>query len=220
MKIGITARFIYEDSIEKQFINSHYLNYINKAGFTPIMLPISNCNLEELLNLCDCFLITGGNDMHSKWYNMPMHNSMKDVSIDMDILDKNVIEYAIKNNKPLLGICRGLQSLNVFLGGTLYQDIIGHKKIENGQIARLNGRGRFFKNILDEEFSINSYHHQAIDKLADDLVSVIEADGIIEAVEHKSLDIYALQWHPERLDDINSFKIINEFAKIVSKKRK
>ena len=121
MNIGITCRYIYEDGIEKQFVNTQYLDYVAGVGFTPIILPI-NQNIDKLLELCDCFLITGGNDLDPSFYN---EENISSYLIDkrMDELDLKVVNYAYKANKPLLGICRGLQVINVYFEGSLYQDL-------------------------------------------------------------------------------------------------
>lgn len=219
MYIGITCRYIYEDGIEKQFVNSAYLEYVAKANFTPIILPINQDN-SKLYEICDCFLITGGNDLKGTIYS---DNDDYCYNIDprMDKLDKEVIEYALANNKPLLGICRGLQSLNVFLGGTLVKDLKdkSHNKQESNQKLILTKEGSFFKNFLDEEIMINSYHHQGIDKLAPSLIGAAMSNGLIEAIEHKSKMLFAVQWHPERLNDENSLKIIKNFKVIVENKK-
>lgn len=208
-KIGITMRYIYEDGTQKHFINNDYLKYV-EGKFIPIALPIDK-NIDELLELCDCFLITGGDDMDSSWYNQERHPKTCNVEIEMDILDKTVIEYAVETKKPLFGICRGLQSLNVFLGGSLIQDIPNdtHKNLKDNVTIELTGEGRYLKKIYSNESLINSYHHQGIAKLSDDLIPCIVSNGLIEAVEHKTLPIYAVQWHPEKLSDIESYKLLN-----------
>ena len=216
MKIGITTRYIYEDGIQKQFVNTQYIDYIEMAGFTPVILPITSTNINELLELCDCFLITGGADLEGSWYNMSNHPTMVDIEYDMDALDKKVIDYAKEYKKPLFGICRGLQAINVFLGGTLHQDIEGHKSKPSLDYITYNKNGKLFS-LLPTTMKINSYHHQAINKLAEGLISCGESNGCIEAVEHETLPIFAVQWHPEKLDDELNKQIILEFAKFCKK---
>ena len=92
MFIGITTRIIYEDGIKKQFVNEAYIEYVKLAGFTPIILPMLT-DIDDLLNLCDAFLITGGDDLHSQWYNEPLSPKAGTTHIEMDEADKNVIEY-------------------------------------------------------------------------------------------------------------------------------
>lgn len=213
-KIGITMRYIYEDCVQKHFVNNDYLKYV-EGKFIPILLPIDK-KIDELLEICDCFLITGGDDMDPSWYNQKKHPKTCNVEIKMDILDKTVIEYAIKTKKPLLGICRGFQSLNVFLGGTLIQDIPGdtHKNLSDNVNITLTGEGNIFKQIYTNESLINSYHHQGVDLLANDLIPTILSNGLVEAVEHKTLPIIAVQWHPEKLKHNESEELLIKFNEL------
>lgn len=218
MKIGITCRYIYEDGIEKQFVNSSYLEYVRSAGFTPIVLPI-DLDIDELLDICDCFLLTGGNDLDASSYNGDASNCFG-VDKRLDELDFKVLDYAIKHNLAVLGICRGLQSINVYFKGTLYSDLVdkSHNKKESNQEFIINNKSRFFSNFFDTNTLINSYHHQGINKLGNNLIDAGRSYGLIEAIEHEKLNIYAVQWHPEKLKDKYSFNLINEFKKLVTKK--
>ena len=96
MFIGVTTRIIYEDGIKKQFVNEAFIEYVKLAGFTPIILPMLT-DIDDLLDVCDAFLITGGDDLDSKWYNEPLSPMAGTTHIEMDEADKNVIEYAYKN---------------------------------------------------------------------------------------------------------------------------
>ena len=218
MKIGITCRYIYEDGIEKQFVNTQYLDYVASVGFTPIILPIDQ-NIDELLKLCDCFLITGGNDLDPSLYH---EENISAYLVDkrMDELDFKVIDYACKNKKALLGICRGLQAINVYFGGSLYQDLENkeHNKKESMQEFIVNNKSRFFKDCITNESTINSYHHQGIKLLGDNLINAGESLNLIEAIEHKDEDIYAVQWHPEKLNDDFSRNIIKRFKELIKEK--
>jgi putative glutamine amidotransferase len=218
MKIGITCRYIYEEGIEKQFVNTKYLEYVESVGFTPIILPIDK-DINELLALCDCFLLTGGNDLDPTYYHEENKSSYS-VDKRMDELDFKVIEYAVKHNVPVLGICRGLQAINVYFKGTLHQDLENkeHNKKEGKQEFIIDNKSRFFSKCFDDKTLINSYHHQGIKKLGEGLIDAGRSYDLIEAIEHETLDIYAVQWHPERLNDEYSHKLINEFKKLLIKK--
>lgn len=214
-KIGITVRCEIKEGIS--FVRNEYLDYVSEC-FTPVILPMENN--DKLIEECDCFLVTGGDDINPKYYNEENESHSSYVDIRVDELDKKVIEHALKTRKPLLGICRGIQALNVFLGGTLLQHIEdkSHEKNLDDKLV-LNGEGRYFKNIFPSNISINSYHHQAIKKLAPGLVNVGESRGIIEAVEHNEYPILAVQWHPEKLHDIYSKKLIELFKGIVDENK-
>lgn len=219
MKIGITCRYIYEEGIEKQFVNSQYLDYVMDAGFTPIILPIDK-DISELLSMCDCFLITGGNDLDSSSYEGAIESECLGVDKRLDKLDFEVIEYAIKHNKPLLGICRGLQSINVYFKGSLFSNLedTRHNKKEIEKDIIIDYDSRLFFKCICEDMKINSYHHQGINKLGKGLLDVGKSLGLIEAIEHEYLDIYAVQWHPEKIDDEFNINIIKEFKSLIKEK--
>ena len=218
MKIGITTRIIYEDGIRKQFVNEQYIDYVKVANLTPIILPMID-EIDDLLEMCDAFLITGGEDIDSLWYNEPRSLHLGNFDLYMDKHDKKVIEYAYASNKPLLGICRGLQGINVFLGGTLIQHIEddSHKKIENNVPFEVVDNGSIFSKIYTNDSTINSYHHQAIKKLAPDFIACGYSNNIIEAIIHKEKPIIAVQWHPEKIMDNESINLIKEFANLIKK---
>jgi putative glutamine amidotransferase len=216
MKIGITTRIIYEDGIRKQFVNEQYIDYVRKANLTPIILPMID-EIDELLEMCDAFLVTGGEDLDSLWYGEPRSLYLGKFDLYMDKHDKKVIEYAYENNKPLLGICRGLQAINVFLGGTLIQHIEdgSHKKIANNAPFEVVDNGSIFSKIYSNKSTINSYHHQAIKDLAPDFIICGYSNNMIEAIIHKEKPILGVQWHPEKIMDDESINLIKEFAKLI-----
>lgn len=196
--IGLTPRVLTEDNVEKQFVNDNYVNALVKSGFNVIMLTLDNPNPEEIFDLCDGFLVTGGSDMDPIHFNEINNGLSKGVNPRLDTLDKLVVEYAVKHKKPMMGICRGIQSINVFMGGTLFQDIgTAHKNlpfdhhletIENDYIK------------LPKEIVVNSYHHQAIKDVAPNFkVFAKHSDGTIEGIVHETLPILAVQWHPEKI---------------------
>lgn len=213
--IGLSSRFVTEDHVEKQCVNTRYINRLVERGLNTLMLTIGNPNLEHILSMCDGFLITGGNDINPVSYHEINEGLSKDTDIRLDQLDIAIIFHALKYRKPLLGICRGLQILNVALGGTLYQDLCElnktHLNIPFGHIVYLNDHPYF---AWSKSIDVNSFHHQAIKDLADDLVVYGRSeDGIIELVVHKTHPIFALQWHPEMSpDNITSHMVFDAFV--------
>ena len=121
--IGVTPRFYKEGTQIKQACNDDYLRAMQSLGFTPIQLPLGIKKNDIVLELCDGFLITGGTDILPKFFGQENNGSDDDGNEEMDLLDKVVVEYAVRTKKPVLGICRGHQSINVFMGGDLVQDI-------------------------------------------------------------------------------------------------
>ena len=218
MKIGITTRIIYEDGIRKLFVNEQYIEYVKKANLTPIILPMID-NIEDILEICDAFLITGGDDIDSLWYNEERSPMLGKFDLKMDNHDKKVIEYAYKHNKPLFGICRGLQAINAFLGGSLIQHIEdeSHKKFEGNQPFEVVENNSIFSKIYTNNSKINSYHHQAIKVLAPNFIVCGYSNGQIEAISHTEKPIFAVQWHPEKINDEESINLIKEFANYIKK---
>lgn len=209
--IGISKRDFINCDINMKKAYNNLLDIISKNGFTPYIL--TNNNLEENLSKCKGFIIPGGIDISPKFYHEK--NSGLSINCDdtIDYLDKTIIDYSVNNKKPLLGICRGLQAINVFMGGSLYQDINNHKGISHKLIGYEN-------ELIDLNNTIvNSFHHQAIKRLADNFIIIAKTnDNIIEAILHKYLPIIAFQWHPEvDLENMINEKIFKTFFYLINK---
>ena len=216
--IGVTARVLYEDNVRKQFVNERYLTTLINRGFNTIMLTLDNPNIEAVLSLCDGFLITGGSDIDPKYFNEENLGESKNCDIHLDELDKAVILYAAKHKKPLIGICRGHQAINVFLGGSLYQDIGNNHTSTKHQVTATKNHLL----ALPEEFTTNSYHHQALKQVAEGLevIALSKDDKVIEAIVHKELPIIATQWHPEMMpDDPISVLFFDTFRDLVNNQK-
>lgn len=216
--IGLTARVLYEDGVKKQFVNERYLTPLINRGFNTIMLTLDNIASEEILSLCDGFLITGGYDLDPTLYGESNTGESENCNPSLDILDKEVVNYAVKNKKPILGICRGHQSINVFLGGTLYQHIENHRGIKGEHdVETISNKLLSF----NQKIETNSYHHQSVKDLAPGLIEVAHhIDGTNEAFIHESLPIIGIQWHPEILADSSESKIIfDSFKNLVNKEK-
>lgn len=205
--IGITPRIIMENGVEKQFVNTRYVKQLTDRGLNVVMITTNNPNPEEILKLCDGFLITGGSDIDPIYFNEQNEGLSKNILPALDILDKAIVEHAVKTRKPLLGICRGHQAINVFLGGSLFQDIgKDHESIKIEHFVKT------MKNPLlsfKETINVNSYHHQAVKDLAPGLELIAtHPDGTIEAFIHKTLPIVGIQWHPEIIANSEESKLI------------
>lgn len=212
--IGITSNFV--SGGEKPMYNGEIYSYfkaVEDAGALPIMIPIyrNSDNVEEIIDKLDGIVLSGGNDIHPYMYKADPHPKLDDVSLSRDMHEAKIYKLAKEKGLNILGICRGMQLINVLEGGDLYQDIyteyenvIGHSlpdtvpdfhhKIHLDKEGIL--RDIFGQNII----YVNSIHHQAIKNLGQDLKILARAsDGIIEGIQHESKKIYAVQFHPEEL---------------------
>lgn len=176
----------------------------------------------KILNECHGLLLTGGPDVHPGRYNKNNDTSRCEIDKERDTLEFALIKIALEKKIPILGICRGQQILNVALGGSLIVDI--PEDVGTDVIHRCDNpdtclhRIKIIKNSLlhqlvnvDDEF-VNTNHHQAIDRIANDLnASSYTDDGIIESVEWKDKInkpfLLAVQWHPERMDNKNPLSL-------------
>ena len=151
---------------------------------------------------CEGLLLPGGGDIDPSMYGQKDQGSTK-IDEERDEIEKDLLEKFMASRRPVFGICRGAQLINVVLGGTLHQDIPNHTMIEgHDRIHESYTTDETLKSLFGERFSVNSAHHQAIDRLGEGLCAIQWApDGVIEAIRHESLPIFGVQWHPERLRD-------------------
>lgn len=219
--IGISPRNEILDQSSFIRVNEQYLKQLDKEFIIPLIL-VPNTNIEDQLNMCDGFLDIGGADIDPKYYNQNNDLGLsKEISPDLDKIDELIIKHAVKYKKPYFGICRGLQVLAAFLGGSLYQDLetahVNHPLIETHlhTVKKVNNFGVSEK--LPDEFKVNSYHHQAIDKVPEGFKVLYKNGDTIEAIEHESLPILAVQWHPERYITDESYVFFNYFFDLFDK---
>ena len=216
--IGIVPRTEYVNTNYRVQVNYSYLEPFNSRDITPIILPLNSENIEELLPLCSGFLVPGGDDINPEYYGEQNEGDSKDVDANLDKLDKIVLEYAMKHHVPTLGICRGIQSIAAFLGGSLHQDIkkagLNNEEVDHKHMVK-NTFNHPFNNMFPSNFEINSYHHQAVKKVPDDFVVTFMHNDIIEGMHHHALPIFGVQWHPERFDSVESKVIFDYFAKLI-----
>ncbi len=203
---------------DEPFMRPAYLKAIIAAGGIPVILPLglSNEDLAQLVPGFDGFLFCGGPDIHPAYYGENTHIHCGNVSAKRDRLELALLPLAMAARKPVFGICRGIQLLNVALGGDLYQDIpsqfltdfpIAHTQPFDYEINSHTVSIRPDTMLSDicngaQTISVNSMHHQAVRRLAPGLVAAAHAPGgLIEAIEKPDYPTFFLgvQWHPEYL---------------------
>lgn len=172
-----------------------------------VVLHVSHCDAvsaRQLAQLSDGLYLPGGGDIEPLRYGEVPHPLCGKPEEGRDELEFTLGQAFLEAQKPILGICRGLQVLNVLLGGTLWQDIpdqAGLVHPDNSVHRVKTEAGSLFRRLFGVEFPVNSYHHQAVKGLASSLVPEAwdESGRLIEAFSHKTLPIWAVQWHPERM---------------------
>lgn len=184
--------------------------------------------ISQLLDEVQGILLTGGHDVDPKIYGEEPIPKCGAACVERDSMEKELLDQALERDMPVLGICRGIQFMNAYLGGTLYQDLPTQfdSKVEHHMsppydvpvhsVSVLEDSA-LYKLLNTDKLAVNSYHHQAIKDKADRLkVMALSEDGLIEAVEMPDKRfVWAVQWHPEfnYLKDENSRKIFEEFVR-------
>lgn len=206
-------------------LNQDYAECVKRAGGTPLLAVNADC-VREYAELADGLLLSGGKDVATSLYGQETLYDTVVVDIQRDDLEWKLTKAFLDAGKPIFGICRGIQVLNVYFGGTLYQDIPAQL---GGNHGRANHpvalkKGSILESLYGESLVTNSYHHQAVDRLAEGFTATAWSDAgghrIVEAIEHESLPIWAVQWHPERMtgpvtnpkDCVDSLPIFQHFV--------
>ncbi len=187
-------------------IDKKYIRAIEVAGGIPLMLTYTDdINVDEYLKLCDGVLFTGGGDVNTTILNIEDNIYNDAVPLVRDIVEIKLIKKCIDMDIPTLCICRGVQVLNVATGGSLIQHILNHtadkQKLHHDVLIKKDSK--LFEAINDVELKVNSYHHQVIGNIGNDIkICSFSKDGYVEAIEciNKKF-ILGVQWHPEYLID-------------------
>jgi putative glutamine amidotransferase len=214
--IGVSTSVTIDESPERAYVNAAYLRAVEQAGGVPVLLApqLSSAARDALWSRLDGLVLTGGGDIEPGRFGQPPHPKTALVSGERDALEIELVDRALRDDVPMFAICRGLQVLNVALGGTVHQhvpDVFGdqiqhtqsYKRNAATHDVKLQTEGTRLGTIVgSSELRVNSFHHQAIDRLGRDLRDVGWApDNLIEAVEHadRRRFVVAVQWHPEEL---------------------
>lgn len=200
----------WREEKQSHYLTNYYVQAVYQAGGIPILLPtLPPDTVEETYSRMDGFLFSGGDDLDPYFFGEEPRNGLGEVTPNRDIFELALAQRALQGEKPVFAICRGLQIINVAAGGTIHQDISGITQQVHFQNAprwypfhqvELEEHSRLYWVLKQKKFRVNSFHHQAICKLGENLSAVgWSKDGIIEAIEyaHPSKHIYGVQWHPE-----------------------
>lgn len=210
-------------------VKENYIRSIEKAGGIPFILPLvkDKAMAREIVARIDGLLMTGGEDINPAYYREEVLNESVYVNAPRDTSDLLVLAAARKRGIPILGICRGEQIINVFYGGTLYQDIpsqvedcLAHKQTEPASTGthtiRIKKSSRLHKLLGVDTIAVNSFHHQAVKKLAAGFkVSATADDGVIEAYENGK--VMCVQFHPEGFVNAGDDRFLPIFSDFVQK---
>jgi putative glutamine amidotransferase len=217
--IGLTSyRHLNTYGLPLNSITEAYVRAVSNAGALPVMIPLglSEETLDALLNKLDGILFTGGGDVHPERYGSQAHPLVDDVDPDRDRVEVHLLNRILEQGLPFLGICRGLQVINVALGGTLFEDILDqrpnslkHQYYPNwprnylAHEVQVEKASQLRRMLGSPTIQVNSLHHQGIRDLAAPLQATAYApDGVIEAFELTDHPFgMAVQWHPEWLQE-------------------
>lgn len=219
--IGITLGSRQKESERSFVLNELYVTAIEQAGGIPVLLPalLEEAAVREARRRLDGLLLTGGADVDPTLYGGALHPRVYGVDARRDATEIALVRLAVQTGWPFLGICRGIQVINVALGGTLYADlpdqlgqVVNHWSEETGHAVRVEPQSRLLSLVGAGEFNVNSYHHQGIERLAPGLKPVGWApDGLVEAVEIPDYPFaVGVQWHPERRQNSPQHRVLFE----------
>lgn len=208
--IGVTP--LFDRARDSYWMLPGYFLALEQAGAVPVMLPLTNdeAALKRLVETLDGFLVAGGQDVSPSVYGEQMKPTCAETCPERDATETTLLRLLWDADKPVFGICRGLQILNAHLGGTLFQDLITeHPSDTNHRMAAPYDRAEHTVSLCKgaplcallgaETIGVNSCHHQAIKALAPVLQPMAVApDGLTEAVyAPEKRFVWAVQWHPE-----------------------
>lgn len=219
-KIEETKRARIGISWEREFPNGEvsedvqvYIDSIKEAGAEPVLLPqIKNKKeAKKVLKTVDAVILTGGEDITPSYYKEKPHPQAFEPKEDRDVSDYWLSKVAIEEDYPVLGTCRGMQMINIVLGGTLYQDLpseyiseLVHRDPKGEDFVYhdctiIDKNSHLYKALKTEKLMVNAWHHQAIERLGEGLkVTAKSSDGIIEGVELEGKTfVVGTQFHPE-----------------------
>ncbi|MBR2527566.1 MAG: gamma-glutamyl-gamma-aminobutyrate hydrolase family protein [Blautia sp.] len=215
----------------------NYLRALNAAGLDPVVIAIGKMETESCQSFLDFsrfhvgdfdgLFLPGGGDIDPLCYGCKNEGMCYSITDTFDDMELAMTDAFVREGKPILGICRGHQLLNVYFGGSLIQHLPTYEDhvrrpggYTDSQHWVLAEEDSWLAKLYGREFSVNSSHHQAVDRLGTGLVIDCrsKADGVVEALHHENLPIYGVQWHPERMcldkeraDTVNGLPVLRHY---------
>jgi putative glutamine amidotransferase len=220
--IGISGSIVIDQGgmlpgYQKTYVNNDYIKSVERAGGVPMVLPILNDKdlIEVFFDKIDALIMSGGHDVNPLLYGEEPDVKLTQIFPERDEFDFELIKQAKKKGIPIMGICRGMQILNTYHGGSIYQDnsycessYVKHWQGHTSHLATHTAiieKDSFFHEILGDEVLVNSFHHQSVKKVGDGLkVTARAKDGVVELIEGASEQlVVGFQWHPEMMSERN-----------------
>ena len=176
----------------------HYIRAIEGAGGEPVASYIPTLDMDY-----DGLILCGGTDLDPVFYGQELNGSVE-IDRPRDDAEWAYLTEFLKTGKPIMGICRGFQLLNAYFGGDLIQHLdtvsVHRGSLEHYPVHPVrSAENSFLRRMYGEEFFVNSCHHQGIKTLAKGLIPTAFAGDLVEAFEHETLPVFAVQWHPEKM---------------------
>jgi len=215
--VAVTAGIRPDGDTSRVRLTAAYVTALERAGLVPLIVPplSSSEAASSVLDSVSGLVLTGGEDVDPARYGEQRHEKVRSVNVARDATEAALVEEARARGLPVLAICRGIQILNVALGGTLVQDIPSqcHTDIDHDEEGARNSRthevsiepGSLIAGAVGtEHLSVNSFHHQSVKRVADGMkVTARSPDGVIEGIESTDEKwwVMGVQWHPEEMTD-------------------
>lgn len=217
--IGISGSLIIDEGgmfpgYERAYVNNDYIQSVAMCKAIPYIVPMVYDDeiIKEQIENIDALILSGGHDVNPLNWGEEPHQKLGGILPKRDTYDFKLLQFALEMKKPILGICRGEQVINVFGGGSLYQDLslidacyIKHNQQHLSNIAthtaNIKEGTKLYEILGEKEIHVNSFHHLAANEIANGyIVSATSKDGVIEAIEKEGDDfVIGVQWHPEMM---------------------
>lgn len=203
----------------KKADTENYVRYVMSAGLEPLV----TLNSGDIA-CCDALLLPGGGDITPAFFGEKNHGS-RSIDTELDILQFQALDLCVREKKPVLGICKGMQVINVGFGGTIIQDLDTaelHKYKDGDQYHdTVVENASWLHHLYGTHITVNSAHHQAVGKTGTGIKVIQRSipDGCPEALVHENLPVFGVQWHPERLDSnrskLSGGKVLTYFVSLI-----